>query len=285
MAKMINKSYWKLPVLSLVLSLALTAFAQPANAQYMRELNKGEDSSNVPSGQYNPGQNESQSEQSPALTYNPYIPKSVQRSQGERDAQQQERSQSRTPLGSNQFDLGSALLEDFAKKSQLRGQDLTAWDPNAPRRENLVDLSALPNDPTGYCEDYESNNPQTQDLQAYMETFIHERIKPISQMNIMTPKSCLRKVNEIAEKMLVDYTDFKRNDLILRAGKNKGQAAAAARKANRLPKANATYLMYARSECTLSRQVAAKTALELSNLVEACVIQMMKRRIQQISDM
>jgi hypothetical protein len=282
---MIKKSYWKLPVLSLVLSLTLTAFAQPANAQYMRELKKDDSASTVPSGQYNPEQSENQSGQSPALTYNPYIPPSVQRSQQERAAQQQQSSQQTRSSAPTQFDLGSALLEDFTRKSMSNTLNSTELDANAPRRENLVSLSALPDDPISYCEDYESQNPQTKDLQAYMETFLHERIKPVSQMNIITPKSCLRKVSEIAEKMLVDYTDYKRNELILRAGNDKAAADDAARKANRLPQANSTYLIYARSECTLSRQATAKTAIELNGLVEACVLQMMKRRIKQISDM
>tara|TARA_R110002124_G_scaffold287216_2_gene471651 strand:+ start:71672 stop:72556 length:885 start_codon:yes stop_codon:yes gene_type:complete len=294
---MIKITDWKRPILSrallltlsLSLSLVLPVLSAPAHAQYMRELNKDKNTPELPSGQYNPeqgqGQNANAEGQSRALTYNPYIPKSVQSVPQEQATKNANNSTSASSSEPSQFDLGSALLEDFARKSVSNGLSSTELDRSAPRREDLVSLSALPNDAITYCEEYEANNPATKDLQAYMETFLHERIKPISQMNIITPKSCLRKVNEIAETMLVDYTDFKRNELILRAGQDPAAIADAARKANRLPEANTTYLVYARSECTLSRQSAAKSPLELNNLVEACVLQMLKRRIQQIADM
>ena len=112
-----------------------------------------------------------------------------------------------------------------------------------------------------------------------------ERIKPVEQMNFNLTKSCLNKVKEIGEQMLVDYASFKRNDLLLRAQKDPENMGMLSTKANELAQANLNYVTYARSECALSRNDGRGNAFELNDMVEACVIQMLKKRIQNIASM
>lgn len=246
--------------------------ASTASAQYIRELNKdGEGSSAQDS-----------------VIYNPYIPQSTQEEIYRRVQPQQQQEQQQQGLGYStpeQQEFGDAIYREFTQSFQTYRQNSHKVDPSAPQMSQLTPISTIPDDPMAYCKQYESKNPQQEDVQSYLENFMHERIKPVSQMRLTVPKSCLSKVKEIAQTMLVDYSKYKRNDLILRAGNNKSQIVKAAQTGNSLAKANMNYAQYAASECGLSRQQAAENVIEGLKLTEACEIQMLKKRIQQVAAM
>jgi hypothetical protein len=184
-----------------------------------------------------------------------------------------------------QLNIGNTLMKSFAEDAARGGTDRNALDPAAPSLRELSSIQAIPDDPVQYCGEYDKNNPSTFFSKTASENFISERIKPVGQMNFNLTKSCLNKVKEIAEQMLVDYSAYKRNDLLLRAQQNPEKADMMSRKANELSKANLYYSNSTRAECALARRDNAANAFELNDMVEACMIQMLKKRIKYIASM
>ncbi|MAH05422.1 MAG: hypothetical protein CL561_07675 [Alphaproteobacteria bacterium] len=241
--------------------------AQHANAQYLWNFNKKDDA-----------KKEQQAEPR-APIYNPQIQKQYNTNQ------QRSVPQASAPSDAiKNYDIGSALMNDFIKKSS-QGAAPDGMDPNAPRLQDLPSIAAIPDNPDQYCADYEKNNPEKQDSQTQMEQLLRERIKPVNEIRPFIIKPCLGKVRDVAEKMLVDYTSYKRNELIMRAQQGQGNAMSTMRKVRELPMANLNYTSYANSECMLSRQDAASNPHELNDMVQSCVIKMLKKRIQQIASM
>ena len=153
------------------------AGALPASAQYMRDITKNKTS------------NENAADAGNGVIYNPYVGQSAQREIYESQTAPQVED-----IPVPQMELGNALMRDFLEKSRNRQINPTQLDANAPSRNELPPVTSLPDDPIKYCEKYEQDNPQQEDVQAYMESFLHERIKPISQMRIIVPRTCLNKV-------------------------------------------------------------------------------------------
>lgn len=219
--------------------------------------------------------------QSSAPVYSPYVQQQMQGGGGAAPAQT-------APAQNNalieNYDIGGALMNDYIRKSS---QNPTAnqLDADAPKLNELPPIATIPDDPDRYCMEYEKNNPQKADDHTQLEQLLNERIKPVKQINPLIAKTCIVKMREIAEQMLVDYSSYKRNELIMRAQQGKGDQAALTRIARELPTANMNYSNYASSECSLSRQGKAADHMELHKMVQSCIVQMLKKRVQQVAAM
>jgi|GEM_PF-3512461 len=249
-----------------VVFCAVSILCAPASAQYLRDFSKDkkpEQAAPVP--------------ERTAPIYTPYTGQQQQ-------AQPEQQYDDNAPIY-EQMNISNAIMRSFAQDAVRSGTDRNALDPSAPALRDLPSIQAIPDDPTQYCNEYDEKNPSTFFSKTASESFLSERIKPVGQMNVNLTKSCLNKVKEIAEQMLVDYAAYKRNDLLLRAQKNPEKADMMSRKANELSKANLYYTNSTRSECSLARRDNAENAFELNDMVEACMIQMLKKRIQYIASM
>jgi hypothetical protein len=262
-----NLSMKKYSLSALGFICVLSIISMPASAQYLRNFKKDTPQENA----------EPAAEQS-APTYSPYV----------RNQQQQQAAQpqpTENPSVYEQMNIGNALMKSFAENAMRQGQDRDALNADAPQLNQLPALQTLPDDPTKYCADYDEKNPTSFFSKTASENLLSERIKPVEQMNFNVTKSCLNKVKEIAEQMLVDYSEYKRNDLLFRARKNPETMDMISRKANDLARANVNFVTSARSECALSRNDGSGNAFELNDMVDSCVIQMLKKRIQLIASM
>lgn len=248
---------YKLSILLLAALLIFLPF-KASMAQYLPHLNNN--------------QNQQQS--------NPYLPHLNQ--QGSQPQQQQ---QQKAPAPLTAYDQSGALTKEFIEKMVKGTYNSTKYDPDAPKKHELLPISTIPDNPQAYCKTYERNNPTKINPRQEMGDYLARRILPDGQDVRIINKSCMQKVRDVAEQILVDYTSFKKNEMILKFEKNKDKAPLDRMKIAELSRANKNYLRYSRSECSMLYSNKEHTLDGHQDFVESCVIQMLKKRVVQVSNM